>query len=126
MKGVITMSEYENDETKSTLFPIETKTCPTISSQRVDVCVPVTIKPFANVGATVLKCCGDAVILPGHQRCIGKKEGACVFTITQTICVEVPVEFGAVAKVGDSYVDCLCVSSDEICKNCHPDGDMEE
>lgn len=120
------MSEYENNEVELTHFPIDTKTCPTVSSQKIDVCVPVTIKPFANVGATVMKCCGDAVVLPGHHCCKGQKDGACVFTVTQTICVEVPVEFGAVANVGDTYVDCLCASSDEICKNCHPDRKEEE
>ena len=34
------------------------------------------------------------------------------------ICVEVPVEFGAVATVGDTYVACNGASADEICPDC--------
>lgn len=120
------MSDFENNEVEEALFPKEAKSCPTVSAQKMDVCVPVTIKPFVNVGGTIIKCCGDAVVQPGRQHCLGMKDGACVFTVTQTLCVEVPIEFGAVANVGDTYVDCLCASSEEICKKCHPDFDAEE
>lgn len=34
------------------------------------------------------------------------------------ICVAVPVEFGANAVVGEAYVDCLGVSSEDICTDC--------
>lgn len=46
------------------------------------------------------------------------KNGSCVFTITQDICVAVPVEFGAVATVGDTYVSCNEVSDNDICTGC--------
>ncbi len=46
------------------------------------------------------------------------KNGQCVFTISQDICVEVPVEFGAVASVGDTYVACNGASADDICTEC--------
>lgn len=125
MKGAIIMSEIEGNKLELANFPVENKTCPTISSQRMDVCIPVTIKPYANVDCVVVKCCGEAVVLPGHQHCIGKKDGACVFTISQTICVEVPVEFGAVVNVGDTFVDCLCAFSDENCEKCRPNFEEE-
>ena len=41
-----------------------------------------------------------------------------MFTITQDICVAVPVEFGAVATVGDTYVSCNEVSDNDICTGC--------
>lgn len=44
------------------------------------------------------KCCGDPVVVSGDKPCAGKKNGVCTFTISQTICVEVPVEFGAKQK----------------------------
>ena len=46
------------------------------------------------------------------------KNGACTFTITQDVCVAVPVDFGAVATVGDAYVSCLNASADDICTDC--------
>ena len=50
--------------------------------------------------------------------CEGERNGACVFTITQDICVAVPVEFGATATVGDTFVNCNDASADDICTDC--------
>lgn len=96
----------------------EVKTCPATGYQRVNVCVPVTITPFAKTGETKTKCCGEPVVVSGDTPCAGKKNGVCTFTISQTICVEVPVDFGATATVGDTYVDCLGASAEDICRNC--------
>ncbi|MGN1201948.1 MAG: hypothetical protein ACI4RF_01525 [Eubacterium sp.] len=96
----------------------EDKTCPTTGFQKASVCVPVVVTPFAHAGKTVTKCCGDPVVVSGDKPCPGRKNGTCTFTISQTICVEVPVDFGATAQVGDTFVDCLGSSADDICKNC--------
>lgn len=92
--------------------------CPAIGFQKASVCVPVIVTPFAHAGQTKTKCCGDPIVVPGEKPCPGKKNGSCAFTISQTICVEVPVEFGAKAVVGDTYVDCLAACADDICINC--------
>ncbi len=97
------------------------KTCPAAGFQKISICVPVTVTPFAKTGNTKTKCCGDAVVVSGEKPCPGKKNGVCAFTISQTICVEVPVEFGATAMVGDTYVDCLATSADDICRYCEED-----
>ena len=94
-------------------------TCPATGFQKVDVCVPVTVTPFAKAGKTVTKCCGEPVVTPGDKPCPGRKNGVCTFTIKQTICVEVPVEFGADATVGDTFVNCLDASKDDICRDCN-------
>lgn len=96
----------------------ETQTCPSIGYQSASVCVPVTVTPFAQTGLTTTKCCGAAVVTPGNAVCGGVKNGSCVFTITQDICVAVPVEFGAVATVGDPSVSCNDASADDICTSC--------
>lgn len=57
-------------------------------------------------------------VTAGKYTCNGVKNSQCVFTISQDICVEVPVEFGAVAAVGDTYVACNGASADEICPDC--------
>lgn len=103
----------------------EDHTCPAVGYQKVSVCVPVTVTPFAHAGATVTKCCGDPVVVAGETPCSGKKNGVCSFTISQTICVEVPVNFGATAAVGDTFVDCLGASADDICINCKNEQEVE-
>ncbi len=118
------MSDFDFDELKVMSIEGDGDTCPSVSYQKVGVSVPVTIRPIANVGVTDVKCCGEAIILPGPHPCNGKKNGICSFTINQTLLVEVPIEFGAVVTVGETYVDCKRATSDDICTNC--DKDYEE
>lgn len=96
----------------------EPQMCPAVGYQSASICVPVTVTPFAQAGATTTKCCGSPVVIPGREVCGGVKNGSCFFTISQDICVAVPVEFGAVATVGDSYVSCNGASEDDICSTC--------
>lgn len=98
--------------------PSSDLTCPATAYQSASVCVPVTVTPFAVVGDTVTKCCGDPVVTPGKNTCDGNKKGSCVFTITQDICVTVPVEFGASAEAGDTFVSCGTADSTDICQDC--------
>lgn len=94
------------------------QTCPAVGYQSASICVPVTVNPFAKTGITVTKCCGAPVVMPGKVTCEGERNGSCVFTISQNICVAVPVEFGATATVGDAFVKCNEVSADDICVDC--------
>ncbi|MBS6398251.1 MAG: hypothetical protein KH452_14145 [Clostridiales bacterium] len=110
------MSECVNKN--AVLTEPEDMTCPAVGFQKIGVCVPVTVTPFANAGKTKTKCCGDPIVTYGDPVCPGKKNGVCSFTISQTICVEVPVDFGATAAVGDTFVDCLGASAEDICSNC--------
>lgn len=114
------MSECTNcsNGTNRTLPDTEHQTCPATGYQQVSICVPVTVTPFAQARKTKTKCCGEPTVVAGDKPCSGKKNGTCTFTISQRICVEVPVDFGATATVGDTYVDCLGASADDICKNC--------
>lgn len=96
----------------------EEQTAPAVGYQSASVCVPVTVTPFANAEPTVTKCCGTPLISPGKNTCVGTKNGTCLFTISQDICISVPVSFGAVATVGDAYVTCNGASADDICTDC--------
>lgn len=60
----------------------------------------------------------DPVVTLERDVCGGVKNDFCFFTITQDICVAVPVEFGAVATMGDSYVNCNGASEQDICTDC--------
>lgn len=96
----------------------EDQTCPAIGYQPVTVCVPVTITPFANAEATTTFCCGDPIVTPGITTCEGTVNGHCTFTITQNICIAVPVDFGATASVGAPSVQCGAATSEDVCTNC--------
>ena len=102
----------------------ESQTCPAVGYQSASICGPVTVTPFAQADITATKCCGDPVVTPGREVCGGVKNGSCFFTITQDICVAVPVEFGAVATVGDSYVNCSGASEQDICTDCGQDSPL--
>jgi hypothetical protein len=94
----------------------EPQTCPATGYQSVSVCVPVTVEPFASPGTTVTKCCGDPIVRMGADAiCQGVRNGSCSFTITQDICVEVPVLFGARTVVGDTFVACRGSSATNNC-----------
>lgn len=107
--------------TDTNQIAMEDQTCPAIGYQSSSICVPVTITPFANAGATHTKCCGLPVVTPGINTCGGLKNGTCSFTISQDICVAVPVDFGATASVGDTYVNCNGASAQDICTECGKD-----
>ena len=96
-------------------------TCPAIGYQRARICAPVTVTPFVSVGDTSIICCNDPVITNGNATCAGVPRGACTFTITQEICIAVPVVFGANAAVGDYAVQCLGVGDAETCAGCGND-----
>ncbi|MDD4291184.1 MAG: hypothetical protein PHX51_02950 [Clostridia bacterium] len=96
----------------------EIQTCPAVGYQSATICVPVTITPFADTGTTSTKCCGEPIVTSGRNTCGGTKNGTCSFTISQDICVAVPVGFGASASVGDTYVTCNGAAAENICEEC--------
>lgn len=93
-------------------------TCPAVAYQRARLCVPVTVTPFASAGDTTTICCGTPTISSGEIACEGTPLGTCVFTITQELCIEVPVAFGANATVGNYSVQCLGAGTAAVCEGC--------
>lgn len=92
--------------------------CDALGFQDVNVCVPITIKPFGEVGNAKTKCLGKAEIASGCKKCAGKPGEMCQFTISQKLRVEVPVVFGARAEVGETFVDCKRPHDYEDCEPC--------
>jgi len=88
-------------------------TCNAVGEQLVSICVPVSVQPFATVGPITVTCCGSPIVEPGTI-CSGTPNTTCDFTISQTICVAVPVEFGAVVNTGETNVQC----AGQSCANC--------
>lgn len=87
-------------------------TCNSNVYHKAKVSVPVAVKPFSFAEPTRTICCGDPVIK--HVHCIdGCKDRICYFTISQEICVEIPIHFGARARIGETWVDCLETSAED-------------
>ena len=87
--------------------PMDNRTgCPAVGYQDVNVCIPVTIKPFGEAGNVKTQCLGNPVISSKCDTCSGNPSGVCKFTISQKLRVEVPVIFGAKAEVGEAVIDC--------------------
>jgi len=84
----------------------EDDACPTTAYQEVDVCLPVTITPYVNVGEAAVTCCGEPTIVSGDTTCNGTVGGQCAFTISQRVCVALPVTFGANTQTGEYAVSC--------------------
>lgn len=114
------------DETKTGLSicgpicngePVE-ETCPAVGYVPISVCTPVTVTPFANALPTTTFCCGAPIVTPGTTPCPGVENGSVTFTITQDICVKVPIEFGADSEVGNPFIDAGDPTAEDVCTNC--------
>ncbi len=84
--------------------------CDSVFYQKETVCVPVKVTPYANPGTAKATCCGEPVVTPGGT-CSGNRT-FCSFTITQKLCIEIPISFGAVIETGAAVVQCGDVSEE--------------
>jgi hypothetical protein len=91
-------------------------TCSRLAYQRATVNVPVCVKPFTLLGSANTYCCDEPLITDLHCHPHGHKQ-ICCFTVSQEICVEIPVHFGARVCAGESWVECH-ESSAESCADC--------
>lgn len=85
--------------------------CPDTAYQEVEVCLPITIKPCAQVGEATITCCGDPVIKKNDDCCNGKEGGQCAFTVSQRVRVAFPVDSDANGESRDHSMSC-CKSSE--------------
>ncbi|MEG1501163.1 MAG: hypothetical protein RR396_04335, partial [Clostridiales bacterium] len=80
-------------------------TCTSITSQYADVSLPLKVKPYAIVGKLEAECCGEPIV--AVHPCQGANcSCGCEITITQTVCIRIPVEYGADANTGDITAVC--------------------
>ena len=82
--------------------PEDAAACTTVSEQHADVSLPVKVKPYAVLGEVTTDCCGEPVVTVKQScGCIG-----CEITITQSLCISIPVEYGASVEAGEIAVVC--------------------
>jgi hypothetical protein len=87
----------------------ESEACQSVFYQKETVCVPVKVTPYAKPGVAKATCCGAPDVSMGNV-CTGTQR-ACVFTLHQNLCVEIPVSFGADIETGIAAVSCGEVSN---------------
>lgn len=111
-------NEFEQEIDEALYEEADRAGCPVVGYQDVNVCIPVTIKPFGEAGNAKTQCLGNAVVTPGCSHCPGKQGEVCRFTISQKLRVEVPVIFGARAEIGDASVECGDTDGSGHCNVC--------
>ncbi len=91
--------------------------CSDVFYQTDLVSVPIRVTPFARAGHCTTACCGSPVVTSGNA-CQGDIDQSCEFTVTQKICVKLPLHFGASVKIDQAKVQCGSVAETECdCKN---------
>lgn len=94
-----------NEETPS-LTQAETSCpldgCNKVVTQCVDVTAPLTMTPTAVLGSMSVTCQGAPRVV-----CTADASGeSCTVTMTQQVCVSVPVRFGVSIAAGDKTIGC--------------------
>jgi hypothetical protein len=100
--------------------------CAANGIQEIEICVPVAVGGFAEVGDIYTGCDGPAEIIPNTNFCSGENDKVARFVIRQRLKVDVPVTFGASVDVGEAAVDfddaenepdCSCKCSFNCCND---------
>ena len=76
--------------------------CAKTGCQCVDVSLPVEVSPVACVGEIVTTCQGTPVVTCRTDPCCN----TAVLTVTQQLCLTIPVRFGANTCVGEATIAC--------------------
>lgn len=83
--------------------------CKEIIEKFLTICIPVTVTPKVKTGRIKTECCGNPIIsLKKHENCCKgmSDDECCKFTIIQKMKVEIPIDFDAMTKIDELFVDC--------------------
>lgn len=84
--------------------------CSKVGTQCVDVTAELTLTPSASVGTISVACQGAP-----SMTCVTAADGAsCTITMTQQICVSVPIRYGVTMTSGEPTIGC----TDSSCAGC--------
>ena len=72
------------------------------ATQCVDVTQPVVLTPTTSLGTVVASCAGAPSVT-----CVPSGDGtSCTVTLTQRVCVSIPVTYGVEADAGEAAIGC--------------------
>jgi len=76
--------------------------CNKTGTQLFDIATAMTLTPTAEVGAATVTCQGTPTVT-----CISDTDGAnCILTLTQQVCVSIPVRYGVTLTNGETTIGC--------------------
>ncbi len=77
--------------------------CLSVATQFAEVSLPVRLLPYIRLGELETECCGEPAVTvrqtPGCCR-------GCELVVTQTVCLRIPIRYGASADAGEISVSC--------------------
>lgn len=76
--------------------------CNKIVTQCVDVTAPVVLQPTASLGTVAVSCQGA----PTVTCCTDSSGTCCTVTLTQQVCVTIPVRYGVSMSSGEPVISC--------------------
>lgn len=80
-----------------------TKPCEKIVHQKAKVTLPISIEPFVVSGKIKTRCCGAPKLsIAPYCEC----KDYCNYLITQEICIEIPLKFGAITETKETFIEC--------------------
>ena len=86
--------------------------CVKTGSQCVDVTAEIVLTPTAVMGTPVVTCQGNPAVT-----CAAAADGrTCTVTLTQRVCVSIPVRFGVTKEDGDPTI--ACAGGDAASETC--------
>lgn len=76
--------------------------CEKTGVQCVDIAAPLTVEPTAAVGAAAVSCQGSPSVC-----CVTEPDGrSCTVTVTQQVCISVPIRYGVTLTAGSPTIAC--------------------
>lgn len=79
------------------------RNCEKVVHQKAKINLPVSIEPYVISGKIKTKCCGvPTVTIDPYCDC----KDCCHYLITQKICIDIPLKFGAITETKDSFIEC--------------------
>ena len=78
--------------------------CVKMGYQYANVSSPIQLKPNIKIGDIDVECCNEPVV----ECCDCKCDSKCEITITQKVCIKIPICYEIDACVGESVIDCEC------------------
>ncbi|HBC30088.1 MAG TPA: hypothetical protein DC024_02415 [Clostridiales bacterium] len=87
--------------------PFNKNNCDVTAFQEIDVCVPITVEPYVDLGEPIIDCIEEPYLIQIPCGSWDKKKRKCRFTICQKLSIMIPIEFYVDACSGPVSVNCL-------------------
>ena len=85
--------------------------CDKVSTQCVDISLPMTVTPVAGIGTVTTSCQG----VPAVTCVTADDRLSCTLTVTQRVCLNIPVRFSAVAESASPSIACAESGNGSVC-----------